>query len=80
VHYDLSLEHLALTKAHREVEGDHRRAAWTAILDHVAPARRPVVVAGMRRALTRWLAYRDEVAAACGIARGLDGRPRVDRS
>ncbi|HKA31955.1 MAG TPA: hypothetical protein VKH64_02005, partial [Candidatus Binatia bacterium] len=77
VHYDLSLEHLALTKAHREVEGDHRRAAWTAILDHVDPARRNLVVARMRRALTSWLAYRDEVAAACGIERGWDGRPRL---
>jgi len=79
VHYDLSLEHLALTKAHREVEGDHRRAAWTAILDHVAAQRRPLVVASMRRALTRWLVYRDEVAAACGIACGLDGKPRLRR-
>ncbi|HKA32265.1 MAG TPA: iron-containing redox enzyme family protein, partial [Candidatus Binatia bacterium] len=77
VHYDLSLEHLALTKAHREVEGDHRRAAWTAILDHVAPARRNLVAASMRRALAHWLAYRDEVAAACGIERDLDGRPRL---
>ncbi len=77
VHYDLSLEHLALTKAHREVEGDHRRAAWTAILDHVSPTRRNLVVASLRRALTSWLAYRDEVAAACGIERGWDGRPRL---
>ncbi len=77
VHYDLSLEHLALTKAHREVEGNHRRAAWTAILDHAARKRRPLVVATMRRALTHWLAYRDEVAAACGIERGPDGKPRL---
>jgi len=33
----------------------------------------------MRRALTRWLVYRDEVAAACGIACGLDGKPRLRR-
>ena len=29
-HHGLPLEHLALTKAHREVEGEHRAAAWKA--------------------------------------------------
>ncbi len=76
-HYGLSLEHLALTKAHREVEGDHRSAAWSAIVDHVPSGKRNVVVASMQRALTHWLRYRDEVAAACGIARGPDGKPRL---
>jgi pyrroloquinoline-quinone synthase len=69
-HYGLSLEHLALTKAHRTVEGDHRRAAWHVVLDFVGEAARPVVVDAMRRALAAWLAYRDEVAAACGLGEG----------
>jgi pyrroloquinoline quinone (PQQ) biosynthesis protein C len=77
LHYDLPVEHLALTKAHRQVERDHRQAAWKSVLDHVAPARRSLVVAAMQRALTFWLAYRDQVAAACGIACDLDGRPRL---
>ena len=38
VHYGLPVEALALTKAHRSVEGSHRAAAWRMILDHV-PAR-----------------------------------------
>jgi pyrroloquinoline-quinone synthase len=76
-HYGLRLEHLALTKAHREVEGDHRAAAWRAILDHVPNENRKAVVATMERALTCWLRYRDEVAGACGIERGPDGRPRL---
>jgi pyrroloquinoline-quinone synthase len=76
-HYGLGLEHLALTKAHREVEGDHRSAAWSAIVDHVPSGKRNAVVAGMQRALSYWLRYRDEVAAACGIARGRDGKPRI---
>jgi pyrroloquinoline quinone (PQQ) biosynthesis protein C len=76
-HYGLSLEHLALTKAHREVEGDHRASAWSAILDHVPGGKRDAVIAGMQRALSYWLRYRDEVAAACGIARGRDGKPRT---
>lgn len=76
-HYGLALEHLALTKAHREVEGDHRAAAWKSILDHVPSEKRNFVVMNMRRALAHWLSYRDEVAAACGIERGPDGRPRL---
>ena len=70
VHYGLPLEHLALTKAHRAVEGDHRAAAWRILLQHVDAARvGPTVVAAMEDALTAWSAYRDDVAAACGLER-----------
>lgn len=69
VHYGLALEHLALTKAHREVEGDHRNAAWRMILDHIAEPARGPVVAAMGEILAAWLAYRDDVAAACGLTR-----------
>jgi len=75
-HYGLPLKHLALTKAHQQVEGDHRAAAWKAILDYVPPAKRKSVLTAVKRALTYWLRYRDAVAAACGIERGPDGRPR----
>jgi hypothetical protein len=68
-HYGLSVEFLALTKAHRKVEGSHRKSAWTVVLDHVAPAVRPHVVAGMEEALAAWLVYRDDVARACGLTR-----------
>ena len=68
-HYGLPLEFLALTKAHRKVEGSHRRSAWSVVLDHVSPAARPPVIAGMQRALAAWLAYRDDVARACGLTR-----------
>jgi pyrroloquinoline-quinone synthase len=68
-HYGLPLEHLALTRAHRKVEGNHRSAAWAAILDHVTPTRRGAVVRAMNEALEYWLAYRDEVAEVCGIRR-----------
>ncbi|MBA3460378.1 MAG: iron-containing redox enzyme family protein [Deltaproteobacteria bacterium] len=34
-HYGLPLDALALTKAHRKVEGSHRAAAWRILLDHV---------------------------------------------
>lgn len=69
VHYGLPLDALALTKAHRRVEGQHRAAAWRSLLDHVAAEEYSNVVAAMERTLTAWLSYRDEVAAACGVRR-----------
>lgn len=68
-HYGLPVDFLALTKAHRKVEGSHRKSAWTVVLDHVPPAARPEVVAGMEEALAAWLVYRDDVARACGLTR-----------
>lgn len=71
VHYGLPLEALALTKAHRTVEGGHRAAAWRVLLDHVAADRRAAVVEAMELQLPAWLAYRDGVAAACGVTRDM---------
>jgi len=69
-HYGLPVEALALTRAHRSVEGGHRAAAWRSLLDHVHDAgRQEAVVQAMRGALEHWLGYRDDVAAACGIVR-----------
>jgi len=76
-HYGLALKHLALTKAHREIEGDHRASAWEAILNYVPPEKRKSVASAMENALACWLRYRDEVGAACGIERGPDGHPRL---
>jgi hypothetical protein len=69
VHYGLPLDALALTKAHRRVEGSHRAAAWRMLLDHVPAAEHAGVVAAMERTLAAWSAYRDAVAAACGLSR-----------
>lgn len=68
-HYGLPLRHLALTKAHRQVEGEHRKSAWDSILNHVAEHKRAWVVASMEDALQAWLHYRDGVAETCGLAR-----------
>jgi hypothetical protein len=76
-HYGLPVERLALTRAHRAVEGDHRQAAWRVILQYVQGPAQAKVVTAMKEALAHWLAYRDEVADACGLTRGPDGRPRV---
>jgi pyrroloquinoline quinone (PQQ) biosynthesis protein C len=73
-HYGLPLENLQLTKVHREVEGDHRAAAWRMVLEHVPLAARVRVAQGMENVLEHWLAYRDGVAEACGVSRAdLDG-------
>lgn len=76
-HYGLPLESLALTKAHRAVEGSHRASAWHVVLDFVEPERRSAVVAAMRETLGAWLEYRDGVAAAVGLARRPDGTPTL---
>ncbi len=68
VHYGLPLESLALTKAHRQVEGEHRRAAWDIVLHEVSAAAREPVVRAMREVLASWHAYRDDVAKACGLS------------
>jgi len=69
VHYGLPLEALALTKAHRRVEGNHRAAAWRILLDHVPAAEHASVLDIMAATLAGWLDYRDEVAAICGLER-----------
>jgi pyrroloquinoline quinone (PQQ) biosynthesis protein C len=74
-HYGLPEASLALTKAHRKVEGSHRAAAWRTILDGVASERYQGVLAAMEEALARWLAYRDAVADACGLVRDPSGAP-----
>src|SRR5215831_12735808 len=47
VHYGLPLDALALTKAHRRVEGSHRAAAWRILLDHVPATEHAGVIAAM---------------------------------
>jgi pyrroloquinoline quinone (PQQ) biosynthesis protein C len=69
VHYGLSVEYLALTKAHRHVEGSHRAAAWRILVRHVSEAARPAVVDAMRAVCQAWSSYRDDVALACGLTR-----------
>ena len=70
-HYGLALEHLALTKAHRRVEGEHRAGAWRIMLDHVPAEARADVVRAMEGALAAWLDYRDDVAEASGLRRDM---------
>lgn len=76
-HYGLPLERLALTKAHRAVEGEHRQAAWHVLLSHVAQADYAGVLRAMEECLEGWLAFRDDVAHACGLERDHAGSARL---
>ena len=68
-HYGLPVDCLALTKAHRSVEGEHRKAAWRMMLNHVPGSDRNGVLSAMSEAVDAWRAYRDDVAEACGVTR-----------
>jgi pyrroloquinoline-quinone synthase len=61
---------MKLTRAHHRVEGGHRHDAWQSVLVHSRPDQRGAVVHAMEQALTLWLAYRDDVAAGCGLKFG----------
>jgi len=61
-------EAMELVRVHQRIEGGHREDAWSAVLGNVTPEQEPAVLQAMERALALWLAYRDEVAAACDIA------------
>ena len=67
LHYGLPLDGLALTKAHRKVEGSHRQSAWSVILNHVPDQDRAGVLQAMADMLTAWKQYRNEVATSCGL-------------
>jgi pyrroloquinoline quinone (PQQ) biosynthesis protein C len=60
---------LELQRVHKKVEGGHRHDAWDGVLGNTGPAQQEAVAAAMEEALRLWLAYRDEVAAACGITK-----------
>ena len=68
-HYGLPVAALALTRAHREIEGEHRGAAWRLLLDHIDESERRDVLLAMETVLAAWSAYRDDVAFACGLKR-----------
>jgi pyrroloquinoline-quinone synthase len=61
---------LELQRVHKKVEGGHRQDAWEGVLGNVSPGQEDLVAGAMEDALRLWLAYRDEVAASCGIPRG----------
>ena len=67
--HQVSEQALELIRVHKRIEGGHREDAWEMVLENVTDEGEGLVKAAMDRALSLWLAYRDEVAAACGIKR-----------
>jgi len=67
--HGLDPKFLGLQRVHKKVEGGHRLDAWKMVLGHTPATLEDRVVQMVARALERWLAYRDEVAQACGIER-----------
>jgi pyrroloquinoline quinone (PQQ) biosynthesis protein C len=68
--YGCPPERMRLPRAHRAVEGGHRRDAWRMVLDHTPAALEDAVASAVEEALAAWLAYRDGVARAMGVPRG----------
>jgi pyrroloquinoline quinone (PQQ) biosynthesis protein C len=62
---------MGLVRAHRAVEGDHRKDAWDLLLRHLPtePGAGDLVVAAVEGAHRAWRAYRDGVARAMGLER-----------
>jgi pyrroloquinoline-quinone synthase len=72
--YGCPPEAMRLTRAHQEVEGDHRRDAWDTLLHHVPDGEAAdAVVAAVAEAHRGWLAYRDGVARAMGLVKAAPG-------
>lgn len=76
--YGVPVENLLLPAVHHVFDsagGDHRRAAWDMLLNHIAPEKRKEVLAAMHDARKHWHAWRDEVAEKCGIVKDREGYP-----
>ena len=70
MHYGCPPAAMQLTRAHAEVEGDHRSDAWSMILDHTHDeATAQSIVATCARALAAWHRYRDGVAERMHLSR-----------
>lgn len=65
-HYGCPPGMLRLARAHRAVEGGHRKDAWQMVMSHAA-GHETVIVRAMQKALTAWHRYRDGVVRAMGL-------------
>ena len=66
-HYGCPPEKMLLLKAHRAVEGGHRKDAWASVLEHTPESLADAAGRAVEEALRRWLTYRDGVARAMGV-------------
>jgi pyrroloquinoline-quinone synthase len=69
-HHGLSPDRMDLIRAHQAVEAGHRHDAYDMVVNYATTrADQQAVLACLKKGLTLWLAYRDAVAKACGIAK-----------
>ena len=68
--YGCPAEHMSLVRAHRAVESGHRADAWRMVLSYTPRDGElsETIVRTVARALELWLAYRDGVVRAMGVA------------
>jgi pyrroloquinoline quinone (PQQ) biosynthesis protein C len=64
--YGCPPDKIRLVRAHRAVEGGHRRDAWRMITANAA-GHETAIVRAMHKALTAWHRYRDGVVRAMGL-------------
>ena len=67
LHYGCPASSMGLVRAHRAVEGGHRKDAWAMVLENAGPHEDSIVESVMR-ASELWQRYRDGVCAAASIA------------
>ena len=65
-HYGCPPAAMGLVRAHRAVEGGHRKDAWQMVLTH-ADGQQNAIVAAVERASELWHVYRDDVCSAAKI-------------
>lgn len=69
-YHGLDPRYLKLKRAHAKVEAGHRRSAWQIVIEHARSAGdRMLCAEALEKSLELWLAYRDGIARAAGIAR-----------
>jgi pyrroloquinoline-quinone synthase len=67
-HYGVSPDSMDLIRAHQKVEAGHRHDAFNMVVNYATTGtQQQAVLRCLRRCLTLWTAYRDEVAKACGV-------------
>jgi pyrroloquinoline-quinone synthase len=76
--YGCPPDSMRLARAHRAVEGDHRRDAWDVLFRHIPadPKAEGEVERAVAEAHDAWLAYRDGVARAMGLGEAPAAPPR----
>ncbi|MFO0706113.1 MAG: iron-containing redox enzyme family protein [Nitrospira sp.] len=67
-HHGVSPDNMDLIRSHQLVEAGHRHDAYKMVTEHaVNAAVQRSVLAGLKKSMRLWLAYRDGIAKACGI-------------